>query len=246
MSSDSPAPSLALSRSSSVAPSAETLRSAPARKKRTIMVVRRPRDRGGPPGSSGEEEDDVSRGAPPASPKKKTLLVARRPRASEGRLFEEDAMPHRAGVGGAVAAAAAGGGGGREGGGARRGSSTGQRFSSAVAGKLQWLPDGRVVDKSVLGPAAAFEEVCTCVAGGLVYAYIYIQEWGVIFVSSLHVLRRLLRRRRRAARPRWSCIRFPLCAGFHGRTFFHRERRLKLSGGSYKSEVRLVLCLRQS
>lgn len=149
MSSGSPAPSVAAS--SSIAPSVGTLISSPTRKKRTIAVVRRPRDRGLP--DSGDDDDGDSR-ATPASPKKKTLLVARRPRASEGRLFEDETAPHGGGFAGAA-------GGGKEtgwGGRAQRGSDR-HHFSSTVAAKLEWLSDGHVLDKSVLGTAAAFEEV---------------------------------------------------------------------------------------
>lgn len=144
MSSGSPAPSVVAPSSSSVAPSVGTLESTPTRKKRTIVVVRRRPLDTRVPGSS-DEDDDRS----PASPKKRTLLVSRRPRASEGKLFEDDPAPHHlAGVSGAVA----------PGGGKRRGSNR-PHMSSTVAGKLQWLPGGRVVDRSVLGTAAAFEEV---------------------------------------------------------------------------------------
>lgn len=153
MSSGSPAPSVAPSvdPSSSIAPSIGTLKSTATRKKRTIVVVRRHRDRG--LADSGGDDDSASRGAPP-SPKKKTLLVARRPRASEGRLFEDETTPHDRGLAGP-----AGGGDGRGlGGRAQRGGEH-HHFSSSVATKLEWLPDGHVLDKSVLGTAAAFEEV---------------------------------------------------------------------------------------
>lgn len=144
MSSDSPAPSVAPS--SDIAPSVGTLESTPPRKKRTIVVVKRSRDRR----LVGSGDDGA-----PASPKKK-IVVARRPRASEGRLFEGHATPHHhAGVANVGTGAERGGGRGRE---VTRGSD-GHHLSSTVAGKLQWLPDGRVLDKSVLGTAAAFEEV---------------------------------------------------------------------------------------
>lgn len=148
MSTGSPAPSVAPS--SSIAPSAGTLKSTPTRKKRTIVVVRRPRDRGLP--DSGDDDDGASRGAPPL--KKKTLLVARRPRASEGRLFEDETAPPGEGSDAAT--------GGEKDGGSKRGgqrNSDNRHLSSTVATKLEWLPDGHVLDKSVLGTAAAFEEV---------------------------------------------------------------------------------------
>jgi len=153
MSSGSPAPSVApsVAPSSSIAPSVETLKSASTRKKRTIVVVRRPRGHRIPDSS---DDDD---GAAPALPKKKTLLVARRPRASEGRLFEHEAAPLDENLAGAAVEGRDGWEWGR---GAQHGGEN-HNFSSSAAAKLEWLPDGHVLDKSVLGTAAAFEEVCT-------------------------------------------------------------------------------------
>ncbi|CAM9581138.1 unnamed protein product [Ectocarpus fasciculatus] len=146
MSSGSPASSVAPG--SSIAPSVESIGPAATRKKRTIAVVRRRGDRR-PPGSSNDEYG----GVPPTSPKKKTLLVARRPRASEGRLFEHETAPprHAAAPGAMPGDRGVGGGTYRD--------SGGQFPSSMAVGKLQWLPDGRVLDKSVLGTAEAFEEM---------------------------------------------------------------------------------------
>lgn len=150
MSSVSPVSSVAPG--SSIAPSVGNIEPAATRKKRTIAVVRKRGDRR--PAGSSEEENG---GVPPTSPKKKTLLVARPPRASEGRLFEHEAAPHRhAAAPGAMP-------GDRVVGGGAYGDSGGQFPSSMVVGKLQWLPDGRVLDKSVLGTAEAFEEVRTSI-----------------------------------------------------------------------------------
>lgn len=158
MSSGSPAPSVAPS--SNISTSIGTLESAPTRKKRTIVVVRRSRDR-----RLADSDNDGGGGAP-ASPKKK-IVVARRPRASEGRLFEGlAASHHHAGVADVATGTIGGGRGRRE---VRR-ESNGHHLSSTVAGKLQWLPDGRVLDKSVLGTAAAFEEVCYTSAVGVLVA----------------------------------------------------------------------------
>lgn len=150
MSSGSPDPSVAPS--SIVSPSVGTIESTPTRKKRTIVVVRRPRDRR--PVDSGDDDDGG--GGEPASPKKK-IVVARRPRASEGRLFEgHEASHHHTGIADVAAGTV---GKGRRGGREKYHDSGGHHLSSTVAGKLQWLPDGRVLEKSVLGTAAAFEEV---------------------------------------------------------------------------------------
>ena len=153
----------------SPAPSASTIVSTTStrKKKRTIVVVRRPRDPKGDDDrlrpsiskqhdNSGDDDDDDD--APPASPrKKKTVFVARRPRPSEGKLFEHagatpshGSLPgrgdHRLGRG-------------EEGGGGGGGKSGECLLSTTPQGKLEWHPDGRVLEKSVLGTAAAFEEV---------------------------------------------------------------------------------------
>lgn len=80
----------------------------------------------------------------PAPLKKKKVLVARRPRPSEGRLFEKNSPQPHAAVS------------------VRRGrldGGSGDHLPSTAVGKLVWLPDGHVLEKSVLGTAAAFEEV---------------------------------------------------------------------------------------
>ncbi|CAM9801293.1 unnamed protein product [Scytosiphon promiscuus] len=146
MSSGSPAPSVVALSTSSVAPSAGTLESTPTRKKRTIVVVRRRPPDNRVSGSS-DEDDDRSQ----ASPKKRTLLVSRRPRASEGQLFDDTSSQHHLpGISGA----------GPLGGGKRRGSNR-EHLPPTITETLEWLPGGHVVDSSVLGTAAAFEEIDT-------------------------------------------------------------------------------------
>ena len=67
--------------------------------------------------------------------RKKKVLVSRRPRTSEEQLFRSNGnRPHHAGAG------------------------SGGGFPTNTE-KLKWHPDGRVLESSVLGTAAAFEEV---------------------------------------------------------------------------------------
>lgn len=121
--------------SDSPTPSVSTMGST-TRKKRTIVVVRRPHDKHSD-GSDGE--------APP--PRNKRILVSRRPRPSESRLFDRDGPKSHKGIQGAR--------------GKRSGSHEGGeiRLPSPAEGKLKWLPDGRVLERSILGTAEAFEEV---------------------------------------------------------------------------------------
>lgn len=111
------------------------------RKIKTIAVIRRPH---APNENSGDGDTGND---PPALSKKTKLMVARQPRPSEGRLFEDDRPSlHTAGPD-------------KEG---NNGDSDIDRYRSTIAtgaGKLRWLPDGHVVEKSILGTAAAFEEV---------------------------------------------------------------------------------------
>lgn len=99
------------------------------RKKRTIVVVRRPNKR--------QQHHDCNDDGP-ASPKRKTLLVSRRPRPSEGRLFENTSHTVSLGADGS----------GRAG-----------DLPAQSGGKLSRHPDGRVLERRILGTAAAFEEV---------------------------------------------------------------------------------------
>lgn len=148
------------------------------RKKRTIVVVRRPRNpndnddsrlrpilskqHNGDDGDDGDDNDD----SVPASPNKKTVFVARRPRPSEGKLFEHPASSSHGsltlpGRGHHHHRLEGGGGGGSDG-----------VLSTVPRGKLEWHPDGRVLEKSVLGTAAAFEEVCRTADTAVSYRHI--------------------------------------------------------------------------
>ena len=146
-------------------PSASTIVSTTVtRKKRTIVVVRRPRDPesdddGLRPAISKQhdspddhDDDDGNAPASPPLPKKKTVFVARRPRPSEGKLFEHagTTSSHGSLPGRGDHHLEGGGGGGGNGDGL---------LSTAPRVRLEWHPDGRVLEKSVLGTAAAFEEV---------------------------------------------------------------------------------------
>lgn len=99
------------------------------RKKRTIVVVRRPNKR-----QQHHDCDDDG----PASPKRKTLLVSRRPRPSEGRLFENNSHTVHLGA---------------------DGSGNAGDLPAHSGRNLKRHPDGRVLERRILGTAAAFEEV---------------------------------------------------------------------------------------
>lgn len=70
----------------------------------------------------------------PTVPRKKTLLVSRQPRPSEGRLFDSDPSSI---------------------------SGTGAPLISTEPNDegIGWHPDGRVIERSILGTAEAFHEV---------------------------------------------------------------------------------------
>lgn len=115
----------------------DSVSSTSTRKKRTIIVVRRPN-------KHQQHHDRNDEGL--SSPQRKTVLVSRRPRPSEGRLFENNSISHAISLGAADGSGKAGG-------------LPAQQFG----GKLKWHPDGRVLQRSILGTAAAFEEVTTVI-----------------------------------------------------------------------------------
>lgn len=97
-------------------------------KKRTVVVVRRPKPK---------PHDTDDHGGSGHVSRKKTLMVSRRPRLSEGRLFDNSPGSR---------------------GGKRVGVVEGSN-NNPTFGNMRWSTDGRVLERSILGTAEAFEQV---------------------------------------------------------------------------------------